>query len=175
MLLLQLRFLLFPFLLFMASATFAQVNLNYALHANIIYRFTKYIDWPDEKKSGDFVIGIIGDSPLYDEIESFTANKIVGKQKIVIKNFSASAKAYNCQVLFVNDDESRHLKRIATLTQGLPILLITESPGLALKGSCINFSIVDEHLKLEINKKNLEQRHFSVASDFFGMGVLVKN
>ena len=56
----------------MSSAVYgsqAQQATDYAIHANIIYRFTKYIDWPDSKKSGDFIIGIIGESPLYDAPE----------------------------------------------------------------------------------------------------------
>src|SRR5436305_1196416 len=68
----------------------AQDEINYAVYANIIYRFTKYIDWPDDKKSGDFVIGIVGKSPVYNELISFTANKMVGNQKIVIKKMSSS-------------------------------------------------------------------------------------
>ena len=154
--------------------TQAQQNDNYALYANIIYRVTKYINWPDDKKSGDFVIGIIGDSPLYDEIKSFTVNKTVGNQRIVIKTFSSSASSYNCQILFISESESRSLKKIAKVTGGTPTLLISESNGLANKGSCINFIIVDEHLKLEINKNNIEERNLDVASEFLVLGTIVK-
>ncbi len=44
-------------------------------------------------------------------------------------------------------------KRIAASTAGTPTLLVTESEGLSRKGACINFVLVDDHLKLEINKK----------------------
>src|SRR5690349_1613319 len=67
---------------------------NYAVYANIIYRFTKYIDWPGSKKTGDFVIGIVGDSPLYDDLKSFIANKTVGDRKIVVARLSPSAGSY---------------------------------------------------------------------------------
>src|SRR4051812_16053310 len=81
-------------------------GIDYAVHANIIYRCTKYIDWPDYKKSGDFVIGIVGDSPLYDELKNFTANKTVGTQKIVIKKMSSSTSSYDCHILFISEEES---------------------------------------------------------------------
>jgi hypothetical protein len=55
----------------------------YAVHANIIYRFTKYINWPDDKKAGDFVIGVIGDTPLYDELKIFISNKTASGQPFV--------------------------------------------------------------------------------------------
>jgi hypothetical protein len=49
-------FLLNLVLLLGLLKTQAQQNDNYAIDANIIYRFSKYINWPDDKKSGDFII-----------------------------------------------------------------------------------------------------------------------
>jgi hypothetical protein len=147
---------------------------DYKVHANIIYRFTKYIEWP-ENKPGDFVIGIIGDSPLYEELGALTANKSVGDQRIVVKKLSASAAFYSCQILFIGQDESRNLKRIALLTADQPVLLITEENGLAKKGSCINFIIVDDRLKLEINKNNVLSRNLNIASELLKLATIVAN
>jgi len=162
------------FLFFGIIETKAQENVNYRLYANIIYQFTKYINWPDDKKTGDFVIGIAGDSPLYDEIKSYTANKKVGNQKIVVKRFYYSASSYKCQILVICEDESDRIKKIAEATAGCSTLLVSESDGLARKGSCINFAIVGDHLKLEINKNNIEQRNLDVASEFLDLGTIVK-
>jgi len=152
----------------------AQQPSDYAVQANIIYRFTKYIDWPENKKTGDFIIGIVGDSPLTDELKSFIANKTVGSRKIVIKTFPSSADAYPCHILFISEDESSSLKKIAARTSGSSLLLVSESEGLAQKGSCINFIIVSDHLKLEINKNNIEERNLNIASELLQLGKLVK-
>lgn len=146
----------------------------YAVHANIIYRFTKYINWPDDKKTGDFIIGVVGDTPLYEELRIFTSNKTATGQPFIIKKFSATASAYNCHILFVNDDESGSVKRIAATTAGTPTLLVTEAEGLSRKGSCINFIIVDDHLKLEINKTNIEHRSLDIAAELLNLGKIVK-
>ena len=151
-----------------------QHETDYKIYANIIYRFTKYIDWPGNKKSGDFIIGIVGDSPLYDDLKSLSANKMVGNQKIAVIRVSPSANSYNCHILFISDEESSSLKRIAILTAGTAILIITESDGLARKGSCINFITVDERLKLEINKGNIEQRNLGIASELLELGIIIK-
>jgi len=165
---------LFALVLLNTFATHAQQSGDYAIQANIIYRFTKYIDWPDNKKTGDFIIGIVGDSPLTDELKSFIANKTVGSRKIVIKTFASSAEAYPCHILFISEDESSSLKKIASRTSGSSMLLVSESEGLAQKGSCINFVIVADHLKLEINKNNIEERNLNIASELLQLGKLVK-
>jgi len=166
--------LLFGLVLLNTFTAHAQQPADYAIQANIIYRFTKYIDWPENKKTGDFIIGIVGDSPLTDELKSFIANKTVGNRKIVIKTFPSSAEAYPCHILFISEDESSSLKKIAARTSGSSLLLVSESEGLAQKGSCINFVIVADHLKLEINKNNIEERNLNIASELLQLGKLVK-
>lgn len=156
------------------SKTQAQHETDYAIQANVIYRITKYIDWPNGKKSGDFIIGIAGDSPLYDELKSLSLNRMVGNQKIVVLKMSAAASSYNCHLLFIPEDESGSLKRIASLTAGTPVLIISESNGLARKGSCINFTTVDDRLKLEINKNNAEQRSLRIATELLELGIIIK-
>ncbi len=160
--------------MFGITETRAQQGADYTIHANIIYHFTKYINWPDDRKTGDFIIGIVGDSPLYDALKSFINNKTAGNQKILIKKYPALSTSFNCQILFISDDESRSLKKIVTVTTGTSTLLVTESDGLARKGSCINFILVDDHLKLEINKANIEKRDLGIASELLQLGIPVK-
>ena len=160
--------------LLLFSWTIGQHDTDYKIQANIIYRFTKYVDWPVNRKSGDFIIGIVGESPLYDDLKTLCANKTVGNQKIVVIKMSPSANSYNCHMLFISEEESSSLKKIDRLTAGVPILIISESDGLARKGSCINFITVDERLKLEINKGNVEQRNLHIASQLLELGIIIK-
>ena len=156
------------------TSVFAKQPSHYAIQANIIYHFTKYIDWPESKKTGDFTIGIVGETPLYNELSKLVSGKKVGNQKIVIKRFSSSSAAFNCHILFISDDETNSVKRISTNTNGSSVLLVSESEGLARRGSCINFSIVDERMKLEINKNNIQERNLSVANELLKLAILIK-
>jgi hypothetical protein len=150
----------------------AQQETNYAVHANIIYHFTKYIDWPADKKTGDFIIGVTGESALYDELKVSTAGKTVGQQRIVIREFSPSATTFNCHILFVTAEESRRIKKIAATTTST--LIVSESAGMAQKGACINFLIVREHLKLEINRTNIEKRDLRIATELLKLGTVIE-
>ena len=154
--------------------TAAQKDVNHVVYANIIYRFTKYINWPDNRKSGDFVIGVVGNTPLYDELKSFVANKTVGSQKIVLRQYSSSANTFDCHILFIGEGASRSLKKLVVVTEGTSTLLVSEGTGLASKGSCINFGLEDEHLRLEINKNNIEARKLNIASELLSLAIAVK-
>lgn len=162
------------FLLVGSFCVQAQPDYNYAVHANIIYHFTKYIDWPRSRKSGDFIIGVTGNKLIYEELKKNISNKMVGDQRIVIKKFLPSANSFDCHILFIGDDESDKIKSIALKTAATSTLLVTESEGLAQKGACINFIILSDRLKLEINKNNIEQRNMRVASELLQLGILIK-
>lgn len=166
--------MLFILVCFSSNALLAQDELDYSVHANIIYHFTKYVNWPAYKKTGDFVIGIVGETPLYDELKKAVANKQVGNQNIVVKRLSSSATSFNCQLLFISSEASGSMKKIVSTTVSQPILLVTESKGLAQKGSCINFIIVSDKIKLEINKNNIQQRGLEIASELLQLGIQVK-
>lgn len=149
-------------------------TIDYSVHANIIYRFTKYVEWPEEIQSGEFVIGIIGDSHLFEWLQISTKNKTVGEQRIVIRKYDAFQPVYNCQILFINEDKSGAVKKIAAATQNDPVLLVTESEGLGQKGSCINFIIEDDHLTLEFNVSNIEGRKLKIASELINLGTVIE-
>jgi hypothetical protein len=169
-----LKWLILSFFLHFVSLLQAQQESAYVVHANIIYRFTKYIDWPPASKVGDFNIGVVGDSPIYDELKKTIAGKMVGNQKITIKKLSSSTPVFDCQILFISDDAGKNLKKIAGKTANEPILLVSETEGMAQKGSCINFVIVADRLKLEINQNNIEQRELNIASELLQLGKIVK-
>jgi hypothetical protein len=152
---------------------YCQSTVDYGIHANIVYRFTKYINWPPEARKGDFIIGIVGETPLYGELKKLTASKKVGNQQIVVKQLSPYDNTYECALLFISEKESRYLKRIVGITAKKPILIVSEDEGLAKKGSCINLMISGGRLKLEFNINNMEKRNLDAASELIGLGTIV--
>ncbi len=119
-----------------------------------LYNFTKYFDWPEESKSGDFVIDILGHKSVYDNLKKLTETKKVGNQNIVVRNYSDAANIDKCQILFVGYWNSKSLPEILEKTKNQYTLIITEKEGLINEGSAINFVIRDNTIKFEFCKSN---------------------
>jgi hypothetical protein len=162
------------FIIVSFSKLHAQEEIDYSVHANIIYHFTKYINWPSYKNTGDFVIGVVGETPLTDELKKVVAGKQAAGQNIVVKRFFSSSAVFDCQILFISDAAAPSLKKIVSTTANNPVLLVSENKGFASKGSCINFIIVNDKLKLEINKNCIQQRGLEIASELLQLGIQVK-
>ena len=167
------RFFFGVVILLSVSGLHAQEELDYSVHANIIYHFTKYVNWPSAKSS-DFIIGIVGETPLTDELKKAVTGKKTGEQNIIVRKFSSSSSSFNCNILFISDAASSSLKKIVSTTADDPVLIVSENKGFASKGSCINFIIIKDKLKLEINKNNIQQRGLQIASELLQLGIQVK-
>jgi hypothetical protein len=171
--LLKVRYLLLIFSCVILSSVHAQQEKGRAIHANIIYHFTKYIDWPEHMKSGDFVIGVIDDFQLVEELTKAVANKLVGNQRIVVRAMKVSGRGYPCHILFISDEESDNLKKIIAGTSPAT-LVVSETEGAGYRGSCINFVVIDDRLRLEINKTNIEKRNLRIATELLQLGKVIK-
>ena len=143
-------------------------DVGYSVRANIIYHFTKYVNWPEFNNNSDFVIGVLGNSTIVDELKKVTAGKSLGYHKIVVKPFTSSESSYVCNLLFISEAKSSSLKRV------LAILIVTEEEGLSSKGACINFVVEDDKTKLEFNTGNIIKRNLKIANELLALGTIVK-
>ncbi|MDX2188264.1 MAG: YfiR family protein [Bacteroidota bacterium] len=159
-------------ILLSAQALKAQ-EINYKIHSMFIYHFTRYVDWPDFKKSGDFVIGVYGSSPIQSELETMASTKKAGSQSIVIKKINNTDEATNCHIVFIPSSKSGELDAVMGASSNKPVLIVTEKNGLGKKGSGINFIIADDKLKFEINKSSVESHGLKVSGDLIKLGILL--
>lgn len=155
------------------SHLWAQTNPVYPIEANIIYHFTKYIDWPNKDESGEFVIGVIGNSPVFDEMTRLMSQKTACGKKITIRRFHPDAASFNCQILFITEEARSCLKTVSEMIASSPTLIVCEGAGLAKKGAAIDLVLSEEHLKLEINKTDIEHHKLQIASELLQLGSTV--
>ena len=81
------KYLLFILFLTFFGAVFAQRNPDQEanLKAAFIYNFTKYIDWGNYDKGNNFVIGVAGDSPIFESLQAIARVSRVNDKMIVVK------------------------------------------------------------------------------------------
>ena len=120
------------------------------IHSMMVFNFIKYVNWPANTSSGDFVIGVIGSDDVYNTLNEWYTSKNRGSQKIVIKQFNSPSEIQGCHVVYVGKDASKNFEEINAKVSGASTLVITDKSGLGQKGSCINFKTVDGKLKFEI-------------------------
>lgn len=148
---------------------------NLQFKKTFIWAFTKYIEWPSSYNSGEFVIGLLGDSPLETYLNDLKERYgDVEGQKIAIKKFNSVSKIEKCHILYIPDDKSNVLNSVISKLQGKSTLIITEGEGLARQGAIINFVVRNNKIKFEINKKTAESYSLQVSSVLSDLGILIE-
>lgn len=161
----KILFLLLATFIFKASALNAQDDKFKAL---FIYNFTKMVEWPADQKSGDFVIGIIGNTTIASEISGL--NKKVVNQPIVVKEISDAGGITDCHILFIGSSSSAQLAGAIAKVGGKPTLVVSDAAGLCSKGSGINFVKSDSGIDYEYNLANITKQGLNVSLDFKSLG-----
>ncbi|MFP4023784.1 MAG: YfiR family protein [Thiohalospira sp.] len=140
------------FILFIAKINYAQVELAKA-QAMFSYNFTKFFDWPQSEKQGDFVMGVLGNRNLSIELERATAGKKNVTQPIVVKYFKNINEVEKCHVIFVDALKSNDISKVHSKT-GVHCLIITNSSSGIDKGAAIQFITEGDRLKYDFKSEN---------------------
>ena len=105
---------IFAILMLAATAVSAQERPTHEIHAAMLFNFIKYVQWPNEGESGDFVVGVIGDDNVFNTLNTWYNGKTKGSKKYVIKKLASADESSACQVVYVGKAKSRILKTSKT-------------------------------------------------------------
>jgi hypothetical protein len=164
-------FIFFYFILSLSSAVGQGVDKVYSV---FILNFARTIQWPVEKTTGDFVIGVLNSSKVADELRTVAASKNIGTQKIIVKEYVDGAQVEACHILFLPSLKANLFPAILSKLSGTPTLIITDTEGLATKGGGINFRTIDNKMKFELNSDAIEKRGLRIPSSLKTLGIPVQ-
>lgn len=138
-------------------------DINLRVKAVYVYKFAQYVDWPKEFKTGDFIIGVLGDEKLYNEMQTTYSNKMIGNQTIKIKKYDAVANVEQCHILFISEKNSDKVSELAKKFKSKSTLIVSEKEGKMKDGAIINFVMRDTKLKYEVSKTNATKHKLTVG------------
>ena len=161
----------------LAALTIGQVQgqdrPEHELHAMMIYNFLKYIQWPADKNSGEFVIGVLKDDDVFNTLNTWYGNKERGGKKFIIKKFESAAEVSDIHLLYVGSSGSNQFEEVLGKVASPPVLTVSNKKGLGEKGSCINFRVMDGRLKFELNQSAMNNAKLKTSSQLTAMAIII--
>jgi hypothetical protein len=158
-----------------AHAAAAQEEKSIQLiHAQMIYNFLKYMQWPNEAEPGDFVVGVMGEDEVLASLKNIYEGKPRGAKKFTVRKIESATEAPACAVIYLGKSKNKEFENIRAATAGKPVLTVTDSFNLGQKGSCINFRVVDGKLKFELNQTAINAAGLKVSSQLTSMAILIQ-
>jgi hypothetical protein len=156
-----------------SGSTFAQERPLHEVYSMMVFNFIKYVQWPDHDKSGEFVIGVVGNNDVYATLTAWYGGKAKGNKTYVIKKFANAAEVTDCHLVYIDKTKSGEFDAINNKLKGKGTLVVTDKNGLGQKGSCINFKTIDDKLRFELNQQAVEASNLKVSGALSSMAILI--
>lgn len=142
--------------------------------ATSIFGFTKSVEWPASSQTGDFVISVVGNSPVYIELVRLSVGKTINNQKILVRKFMFANQIERCHILFVPTALSDKMDVIIEKVKPFNTLIICEQSGMVQKGSGISFMNDGMKLKFEMNIENIISKGLKLNNDINSLAANVQ-
>jgi hypothetical protein len=151
----------------------AEETAEYGVKAAFIYQFTNYIDWDSLVPGDDFTIGIIGNSPVNEQLNEIARTKTVKGKRIVVRRFDKPEDIGPCHILFIPRKTTFALSDIIAKISPRGTLTVAEKEGYGKKGASINFVEVDDKLRFEANPRSINDAGLKASSQLLKLAIIV--
>jgi hypothetical protein len=153
-------FLVLISLIFMSQAelraqTIPDDNTVAIIRANYLFQFANNSDWPAELKKGPFIVGIVGNTDVFDIMAAKYATKPIGSQLLSVIGTNEVTTAQRVHVLFVDRSKKAEIARYVKDFKGKSTLIVTNWEGALGQGAHINFLSIDGSIRFEMNKTGM--------------------
>ncbi|MBE9467270.1 MAG: YfiR family protein [Bacteroidetes bacterium] len=163
-------------LIFLSLTTSNLYSQEIKFKAIFIYNFTKHFEWPPDARTGNFVIGVVGKSMLYDKLVEITSSKKAGSQSIIVKNFRSTKDITQCHILFISEFNCGRNSMNSAISKigNYPTLMVTEKKGMSDNEAAINFVIKNQKMQFEMNKTNISKCGLKVSKYLQNLAIIVE-
>jgi hypothetical protein len=140
---------------------------EYEVRAAFLYNFIKFVKWPRQvfKSSQDpIVIGIIGQDPFGNTLDTMIKERTIQSKKIIIKRYHRHEDVRYCHVLYMGLREKRYQVAILKHLEGIPVLTIGDFEDFTRLGGMIKFIVADNQVGFEINLEAVEKSNLEISA-----------
>jgi hypothetical protein len=97
----------------------------------------------------------------------------VGDRNIKITRINSPSEIRKCNILYVPANQSTQFGTVLNKVLTQPTLMITEEPGLGMKGSDINFIMKDDKLVFELNQTATAKHNLKISNALLALAILI--
>ena len=158
------------------SAADTSPTAEYGLKAAIIYKLTKFVEWPwsgSDDKPEFFTICLLGDDDFgsaLDALEGRTAADL----SIRINRFAQSdAIDERCQMLFISASKQAFLSPILKGLHDKAILTLGDTENFAAMGGIVQFTREQNRIGFKINLKSARRSKLEIASPLLDLATVI--
>ncbi len=166
----KVKVLLITLLMLFIFTGYSQENKFKAL---FVYNFTKYIEWPVSSVRDNFIIGVVNNNDLFEELKPISVTKKISGIPVLVKELKDTDNPGECHIVVFNSGKKEYVANLVSQTADKPVLLISDKSGLCGEGAGICFVEKNGNLNFEISRNNISGHSLKVNSQLYNLGTVV--
>ncbi len=153
-------------LVLIALTAGAEGPSEYEVKAAFIYKFSKFIEWPEASLSNqdEFKICVLGSAPFGSLLQQTVSGKQINGKPMTVQETTSIAEATTCRICFIGESERGRLDEILRRLGNLPILTVSDLDSFAERGGTIGLIIDRKRVRFEVNMLAARQANLRLSS-----------
>ncbi len=151
------------------------LTLEYTIEATYLRNLSPFVTWPNaraEFPGGAFILCVVGGDPFGDLLDRVVSDQQVDNHPIVIRRFAAVIGNPDCSVMYVTGPVDQVAADL-TVVREMPVLTVTDNATDPAATGIINFLIVDNHVRFDINNSTAAAGGLIISSKLLSLAVHV--
>lgn len=153
----------------------AEVSLEYKVKAAFLYNFAKFVQWPqtgNTPRTGPIRLCVVGANPFGALLESLNGRTVKGR-KLKIQVTSRPQDALAAQILFIALPDEAERREVLRRVRHHPVLTVSDTEGFCAQGGIINFVIVDNKVRFQVNLAAAARAGLRISSQLLKLATIV--
>jgi hypothetical protein len=141
---------------------------NEKMQSAFVYNIiSKYIEWPDSYKGGDFVLAVLGDSKIINEFRTLAKTRTVGSQDISVVKFNSVDEISKCHLVYISKENLGDLEKVVAKVGNT--LIVADGATDIKTGITINFVTVNNKQRYELKPNYAVSKGLKVSPEIANM------
>lgn len=155
-----------------------EAPIAYRVKAGYLFNFLKFAEWPEAAlpPTGALRIAIAADDSIYALLAAALHDKVVNGRTIVVQRADGSEIQPPPHLLFVTQTAAPvpAISNQLSGYNGQPVLTVGESPDFARRHGILNFVLVDNAVRFEVNLSAAQRAGLRISSRISKLAILVR-
>ncbi len=152
----------------------AQTANEYEVKAAFLYKFASFVEWPSESGNEPLCIAVVGQDPFGASLDDVVKGKSINGRGFLIKRFKPGEDTTGCHIVFISTSERSRVRSILDRLHGVSALTVSDIPGFCQAGGIINFELVDQKVRFEINPQAADRARLKLSSKLLSVAKIVR-
>lgn len=167
------RKILFLFMLAICAniSSFAQDDSK--MYTAFIVNVARNISWNELSQDEDFVISVMGNEQLANDLSKKLSDKFIGLHKIVIKNVNNPSQLSASSMVVMNKNAYKFMQTVANTYQSKQCVILACSKGQCPNGADMSLFNQGDRVAFQMSNSRLKRHGLVVSAKLRDLGEMV--